>query len=67
MTIQNRRATVLTLAGLALGALTLPNATHGAPLPARTRLPAEGVDYTPIGSAHAVQTLNARRPHRKQP
>ena len=66
MTIQNRWATMLTLAGLAAGAITVPHAVRAAPVPGRTRLPPEGVDYTPIGSAHAVQALNARRLHGRQ-
>ncbi len=63
MRTRNEWAMVLMVASLAIGALPLP--THsGTPIAARERVPAEGIDYTPIGSAHSIHAKE-HRPVRK--
>lgn len=51
---------IVTLGGLALAVVALPK--HPAPtVMARGVVPAEGIDYTPIGSSHAMPVPKARR------
>jgi hypothetical protein len=56
--------TVLILTGLGFCALAMPrHATQ--PIVARARVPQDGIDYMPIGSAHPTHPLKQRRqlPH----